>query len=272
MHFWKVNGAGNDFIILSALTLDLTEERFSALAKHLCHRRRSIGADGLMVVLPPEGKADFRMLFFNADGTKGEMCGNGARCICRFGYELGLSGEKQTIETTAGIITGKRLSEREYRIRLNDVTLTDLNHRVEVDGIRYDCAYVELGTPGVPHSVTEYRGDLWGDSEKLWQRMHDMRYHPAFPKGANVNFYQWIGEAEVRVLTFERGVEDYTLACGTGTGSIACTLWMQGKLPGGYLTAHNRGGTLAVTIEGNAGAVTSIELEGPTEVVHIYDV
>ena len=86
-----------------------------------------------------------------------------------------------------------------------------------------------------------------------------------------MNFYQTLTDTEVRVLTFERGVEDYTLACGTGCGSVAATLWMQGKLPGGRLTAHNRGGTLTVAIGGDAGAITSIHLQGPTEIVKCYD-
>ena len=102
--------------------------------------------------------------------------------------------------------------------------------------------------------------------------MRVLRYDPAFPKGANVNFYQVIGENEVRVLTYERGVEDFTLACGTGTGSVASTLWLQGRLPGNLLTAHTRGGTLKVTIGGENGEISSILLEGPTEVVNVYEV
>jgi diaminopimelate epimerase len=130
---------------------------------------------------------------------------------------------------------------------------------------------VELGNPGVPHAVAEYDGDLWADADCIRDHMELLRHDPAFPKGANVNFYQPMGEAEVKVLTFERGVEDYTLACGTGCGSIASTLWKKGRLPGNVLTAHNRGGTLKVTIGGEEGEITSILLEGPTEVVKIYD-
>ena len=120
--------------------------------------------------------------------------------------------------------------------------------------------------------MAEYDGDLWGDKEDLWDHMQQLRHDPAFPKGANVNFYQVIGENEVRVLTFERGVEDYTLACGTGTGSVACVLHKKGQLPSGVLTAHNPGGTLKITIGCDGDAITSIELEGPTEVVRHYEV
>ena len=102
--------------------------------------------------------------------------------------------------------------------------------------------------------------------------MQQLRYDAAFPKGANVNFYQRLADNEVRVLTFERGVEDYTLACGTGCGSIASVLWLSGKLPDGILTARNRGGVLTVTIGGEAGKITSIHLQGPTEVVTVYEI
>ena len=168
------------------------------------------------------------------------------------------------VQTDAGLVPGWRLNENQFKVKLNNPGVLDLYRKGEI-------AYVELGNPGVPHAVAEYDGDLWADADCIWDHMMMLRHDPAFPKGANVNFYQWIGENEVRVLTFERGVEDYTLACGTGTGSVACTLWMQGKLPGGYLTAHNRGGTLAVTVGGENGEIDSILLEGPTEVVKIYE-
>ena len=102
--------------------------------------------------------------------------------------------------------------------------------------------------------------------------MRQLRYDAAFPMGANVNFYQPISEGEVKVLTFERGVEDFTLACGTGCGSIASVLWTRGKLPEGKLTCLNQGGTLSVTIGGADGEITSIELEGPAELVREYEV
>jgi diaminopimelate epimerase len=129
---------------------------------------------------------------------------------------------------------------------------------------------VELGNPGVPHAVACYEGDLWADADCIWDHMKQLRHDPAFPKGANVNFYRWLGDAHVQVLTFERGVEDYTLACGTGTGSVAATLWMKGQLPGGHLVAENKGGTLSITITGENGTISAIDLEGPTEVVKIY--
>ena len=258
MKVWYMNGAGNDFMVMDARggTYD-----FEKLALELC---KITGADGFMAVDHSE-VADFKLHFYNSDGSRGEMCGNGARCICRFAYDNGIAGDTMTVETDAGLVPGWRLSESQFKVKLNNPGVLDLHRKGNI-------AYVELGNPGVPHAVAEYDGDLWADADCIWDHMMQLRHDPAFPKGANVNFYQWVGENEVRVLTFERGVEDYTLACGTGTGSVACTLWMQGKLPGGYLTAHNRGGTLAVTVGGESGEIHSILLEGPTEVVEIYEI
>ena len=258
MQVYYMNGAGNDFMVMDARD---GEYDFKKLAMELC---KLSGADGFMAI-DHSDKADFKLHFYNSDGSRGEMCGNGARCICRFACELGIAGDEMTVETDAGLVPGWRLSETQFRVKLNNPGILDL-HR------KGDIAYVELGTPGVPHAVGEYSGDLWADAPVIRDRMEALRHDPAFPKGANVNFYQWIGENEVRMLTFERGVEDYTLACGTGCGSTASTLWMMGRLPGGRLTAHNRGGVLTVSIEGSDGEISSIYLEGPTEIVKTYEV
>ena len=105
MRFTKMNGAGNDFLILNNLVEHIDHSLFPSIARTLCHRRLSIGADGLMVVESPGQGGDYRMLFYNADGSPGEMCGNGARCICRYGREAGLAGDEQTVETPSGIVT-----------------------------------------------------------------------------------------------------------------------------------------------------------------------
>ncbi len=256
MNVTYMNGAGNDFMVIDGrgLTLD-----YPKLAVEYC---RLTGADGFMVA-DHSDKADFRLHFYNSDGTRGEMCGNGARCICRFAYDHGMAGAEMTVETDAGLVPGWRLDKNQYKVKLNNPSILDLHRKGDV-------AYVELGNPGVPHGVAEYKGDLWADADSLKETLRALRYDPAFPKGANVNFYQVLGEGEIRILTFERGVEDFTLACGTGCGSVASVLWKKGQLPGNVLTAHNRGGTLKVTISGENGNVTGILLEGPTEVAQEY--
>ena len=257
MKIWHMNGAGNDFMVIDARG---EAYDFEKLAIELC---AITGADGFMAVDDSE-TADFRLHFYNSDGTRGEMCGNGARCICRFAYEMGIAGEKMVVQTDAGLVPGWRLDESTYRVKLNNPGVLDLHRKA-------DAAYVELGNPGVPHAVKEVPGLTWADGPRLWEMAKALRFDPAFPKGANANLYTWLDDTTIRILTFERGVEDYTLACGTGTGSTAAALWASGELPGGYLKAENRGGMLSVTVEGENGVITSLLLEGPTEITKIYE-
>ena len=267
MQFWKMNGAGNDFVVLNNLVEKLPEEIFPQVARTLCERHMSIGADGLMVVDTPTQGGDYKMLFFNSDGSIGEMCGNGARCICRYGYENGLAGEVQTVETTAGIVIGHRISERLYKIRLNDPTTIQLDSPVEIDGVEYACSYVELGNPGLPHAVVPYSNLKNADEHTLRELGRSLRWHPAFPKGANVNFYEITGEDEVYERTFERGVEDFTYACGTGTGSLVTVLTLQGKVSGSGVQVNMTGGQLIIDAEQSGGQITDLYLTGPTNIV-----
>jgi diaminopimelate epimerase len=254
MKIWHMSGAGNDFMVLDGRGL---QADWAALAVRYCALS---GADGFMAVDYAE-TADFRLHFYNSDGSRGEMCGNGARCICRFAYEHGLAGESMTLQTDAGPVYGWRLAEDRYRVQLPNPANLDLARKPGV-------AYVEVGCP---HAVTEYRGDLRADAQSLKEQMRALRFDPAFPKGANVNLYRWNGENCVQILTFERGVEDFTLACGTGTGSVACTLYRKGLLAGGKLTAHIPGGTLSIRLTTEGETITEIFLEGPTAFGKVYE-
>ena len=258
MECLHMSGAGNDFMVIDARGLEMD---FESLALKLCAQT---GADGFMAVGLSD-TADFRLHFYNSDGSRGEMCGNGARCICKFAFDHGIAKETMVVQTDAGLVYGWRIGENQYRVQLNNPGVLDL-HRTE------DSAYVELGNPGVPHSVVELPGLTWDMAEEIRERAKALRYHSAYPKGANVNFYHWLDHTTVRVMTYERGVEDYTLACGTGCGSTACALWTKGQLPGGVLTCQNKGGTLTVTVRGEDGVVTSLLLEGPAEVVKAYEI
>lgn len=258
MQVWHMSGAGNDFMVLDARGKQLN---FEKLALELC---KMSGADGFMAVDYADD-ADFTLHFYNSDGSRGEMCGNGSRCICRFACDNGIAGETMVIHTDAGLVPGWRLSENMYRVKLNNPGVLDLNRRE-------DAAYVELGNPGVPHGVVEVPGLTFAMREELRERAKALRYDPAFPKGANINFYTWLDEKTVRVLTYERGVEDYTLACGTGCGSVTSTLFSLGKLPGGKLTCENQGGILQVTVGAENGAISQIFLQGPAEILKIYEI
>ena len=252
---WHMSGAGNDFMVIDARGKRLD---FSQLAKTLCAQ---YGADGFMALDTAED-ADFRLHFYNADGSRGEMCGNGSRCICRFAYDNGIVPERMTLRTDAGLVYGWRLSESQYRVKLNLPSVLELHRRP-------DAAYVELGDPGIPHTLVELETLTFDRMAELLPYALELRHDPIFPKGVNVSFYTKLKKNEIRVLTYERGVEDYTLACGTGCGSIAAVLHAKGQLPEGKLIAYNRGGVLTVTLETEANILQGIYLEGPAEILSI---
>ncbi|MDD7215962.1 MAG: diaminopimelate epimerase [Anaerovoracaceae bacterium] len=269
MRFWKMNGAGNDFIIINNMEEKIPGEKFPYIAKTLCERHLSIGADGFMVVEKPSNPsaADYRMLFFNSDGSMGEMCGNGARCICRYGFENGLSGKVQRVETTAGVVIGKRIDKRLYRVRLNDPCNIRLDEPVEMDGRIYSCSYIELGNPGIPHCVVPVSNLKDYPETELFELGRKLRSYEGYPKGANVNFYEIVGENHILERTYERGVEDFTYACGTGTGSVVTVLTLQNKVSGQHVRVDMTGGTLFIDVERESDKIKNLYLTGPTNIV-----
>ena len=274
MKFWKMHGAGNDFILIDDREGSLADESLGLLAKTLCTRRLSIGADGLMIIRRPEQDGDLRMLFYNSDGSIGEMCGNGARCICRYAYENGFTEGRQTVavETTAGLVTGERLSERIYRIRLNDPTLIEPDHPLDTENGVCPASYILLGDPGIPHVCVPYPDLASADEDALRLLGRTLRFHPSLPKGANVNFYEELPDGTVYLRTYERGVEDFTHACGTGTGSVAVTL--ANAEPNGTIERDfsMTGGRLSVRIRKENGRIREVLLTGPTSIVAIGEV
>lgn len=261
MIFYKYCGAGNDFILLDwREEAGAVQERdLPALAKRLCDRHFGVGADGLMLVLPPERGGDCKMLFFNNDGSTAEMCGNGARCICKFCRDFGLSGDEPRIETPAGLVTGARVDENRYRVRLN----SPRNVRLQTVAAGVTCDYLELGEPGIPHAVVTT--DFTQDRDALRQFARKVRFAPEFPRGANVNLVCVTGENELRLLTYERGVEDFTLACGTGNGATAAALTLRGLIGGRGTRIVNDGGVLEVDII--PGEPVGIDLTGEARLV-----
>lgn len=268
MHFTKMNGAGNDFIILENLDRALAHQALPDIARALCDRRMSIGADGLMVLEPAgSGAADFRMLFYNSDGSMGEMCGNGARCVCRYGFEHGLSGEVQRIQTTAGLVTGRRVDKSNYRIALNLPGVVRLQQTLPADGGQFTCDYLELGNPGIPHAAVTYPNLAAVDENRLRGLGRGLRFHAAFPRGANVDFYELTGPDTLLVKPYERGVEDFTYACGTGAGATVAALTLRGIVTGRNVRVVMRGGELFVDAEVEDGAIKALYLTGPTRLV-----
>lgn len=195
------------------------------------------------------------------------MCGNGARCISRFAVERGY-GEADfvKIETGSGIVVGERITKRKYKVRLNPITYFEENGLIAIGDefhVPVEYTYVEMGTPGLPHLLVnkDSLDDSFFSSSEFKKRAASIRNHPAFEKGTNVNFYRIVSDDEINLATFERGVEDFTLACGTGAGSTVAALNKM-KLVGDYVKVNMPGGLLEIQIEGE-----DIYLTGPTNMV-----
>ena len=268
MHYAKMHGAGNSFILIEDLRGELRGEDLSVLALRLCDKKSGPGADGMIVVRCAED-ADLGMLFYNSDGSTGEMCGNGARCLARYGLEHGLVRDAQDIRilAPAGEVRARRITEELYELRLNDPSVIELCRSAETETGEERCAYVELGDPGIPHAVVEVPESAFSDPDALRERGRALRRSPSFPRGANVSFACPVGEGRVRAITFERGVEDFTLACGTGCGAIAVSFLLSGRAAGERLTVEMPGGVLSVSLRRTQSGARDILLTGPTAVV-----
>lgn len=272
MEFTKMQGAGNDFIIINNMELKLPVEKLPGIAKKLCQRKISIGADGFMVVDFPEEQADFKMRFYNSDGSIGEMCGNGARCISRYAYINNIAGKQMKIETGAGIVEAEVLQDRLVKVKLNKPEKVNLNNDLIIDDVKYECSYIELGNPGLPHAVVKYSGLKDIAESEIFELGRKIRFFEGYPKGANVNFFDVVNNNTAIVKTYERGVEDFTLACGTGSASAAVALILKGYLKEDKVKIIVPGGELFVEIKRNpqySNKVDELYLIGPTNIVAV---
>src|SRR5215470_13403759 len=208
LRFTKMDGAGNDFILIDNRAGDVELNR-SQIAR-LCDRHRGIGADGVLLLENPSNRADFRMRYFNADGGEAEMCGNGARCFARFANKVTGAGDKISFETPAGVISAELAGDL-VTLQMTEPTELQLSVPIQVDAEKRTIHFINSGVPHVVVSVPQI-GDI-----DVMREGSAIRHHQMFsPKGANVNFIEKRGADSIAVRTYERGVEDETLACGTG--------------------------------------------------------
>ena len=217
--FWKMHGAGNDFILVDDRGETFPTDRNDWIAS-ISRRNFGVGSEGV-ILIQPSAEHDFRMRFFNPDGGEVEMCGNGARCVARLASEIGAAGSDMRFDTVAGPI-GASVSDGIVRLDMTPPFDWVLNGSIEIDGETR--TYHQVNT-GVPHVVMQVDDAETIDLVKLGAAI---RYHEAFaPAGTNANFISLLGEDHLRVRTYERGVEAETPACGTGM--VACGL-IAGKL------------------------------------------
>ncbi len=261
--FDKMNGSGNDFIIIDNRSGAVPDEYQSEFSRLVCRRMFSLGADGV-ILIEDCAEADFRWQFYNADGSMAEMCGNGSRCAARFAWRHKIAGQSMTFATLAGIIEAEiRDEESLVKVRLTNPTDFRDNLSVELDGQEFPLHFVNSG---VPHAV------IFTDHDEVpvetWGRK--VRHHKLFaPEGTNVNFVQITGEDSIKVRTYERGVEGETLACGTGNVA-ACLYSAMRKGLRSPISVETRGGErnlVYFTLQGGLMAAKDIFLEGPTRLI-----
>lgn len=261
MNCSKMNGNGNDFLVIDNMSLALDGMVLSKTARLACRRREALGADGLLVAEPSE-RADFRMRLFNSDGSEGEMCGNGARCIARFAFEKGIvKSQDMTFETLGGdvhaVVRGERVT-----LDLAPVSVADavVDSHAEVDGFEFNYTFL---TVGVPHAVIFERehSRSFADYATLGRAIRNRL--DLFPEGTNVNFAVPSQERTgvLDVVTYERGVEDMTLSCGTGSTASAIAGMLLG-LTGERVEVINPGGVNLVSLEFSGSDLISPKLEG----------
>ncbi len=258
--FWKMHGAGNDFILVDdrAETFPATD---AAWLRTIGTRKTGVGCDGIILIQPSD-TANFRMRFFNPNGREAEMCGNGARCVARLAYEIGAAPSPMTIQTQAGVLRAEMEGDQ-VRLWMTDPRDWLMDQTLTLNGETVTYGFVNTG---VPHAVVEV-DDL--DALDVQKRGAALRHHPAFaPAGANANFIQVTGPQALRVRTYERGVEAETLACGTGMVASALVAAAAGRVVPPVQVIPTGGDVLSVDFVLNGTDARETTLLGPA--VHVF--
>jgi len=277
VHFIKMHGSSNDFVMVDEWkNVIIPEDKKADFSVRVSERHTGIGSDGVIFVQKSE-KADAKFIFYNPDGTIAEMCGNGIRCFAKYIYDTGhVAKTNLNVETLAGIKNLKLtlFNDKVEQVRVDmgspqlmrgeigitgDALDTFIDQKVDVDGIAYSITAVGTGNPHAVLFVDDVnRVDVVGIGQKI-RNMHEI-----FPKGVNVHFVQDLGRNEFRIRSYERGVENETLACGTGVCASAVAAVIRKKLdPRKMLRFFTLGGELNVEFEVEEGKITKVFLIGP---------
>jgi diaminopimelate epimerase len=262
LEFWKMSGSGNDFILIDNRDGQVRDEEMAYFVRRACRRRKSVGADGVIFVIASD-RYDFGWRFFNSDGGEVEMCGNGGRCVSRFAFLKGIAGPKMTFDTLAGPISSD-VSGRAVKVFMPLPT-----------GFRMDLGLsllpgwlsVDFVNTGVPHVVIRLE-DL--SDHPVFQQGRAVRYDSRFaPGGTNANFLRVCGPDQLQVRTYERGVEDETLACGTGAIACALVAALRGWVGDSPVKVKTQSGEdLIIHFKKKGDSFEQVALEGNTQIIY----
>lgn len=264
LHFVKMSGAGNDFIVIDNRNGKI--KRGSQLARKLCDRRWGIGADGLILVEKSK-KADYRMNYFNADGSYGGMCGNGGRCVALYNTITGLAGKKHTFEALNHAYQAI-VDQKSVTLRMRDPRNIALNITLPTPFGSIQGHYVDIGAPHVVIEVSQLKQRFRHlEDVPILNLGREIRYHDKFhPNGTNANFIEILGLNSLQMRTYERGVEDETLACGTGAiaSSIIASLVYELDPPIKVIPKSKK--ILQVNFRKSNGKISDVSLKGPATI------
>ncbi len=266
--FMKLSGSGNDFILVDNRRGLVDGKRASALAAKICAHRMSVGGDGL-ILIERSRKADFRWRLFNADGSEAEFSGNGARCAARFAYLKKIAPKHMTFETLAGMIEADMVAATRggkpetVKVRFPDPKGLRLNLNVAVNGATRQAHFLDTGVPHCVYLVDD------PDTMDIVGIGRPTRHHDLFkPAGTNVNFIKVLDAHRIRIRTYERGVEDETLACGTGSIASALLASLVAKVESPVTLVPQSGLELTVYFDARGEAFTNVYLQGDARAVY----
>ena len=258
--FTKAVATGNDFVIVDNRQGEIGI-KLSALAEKMCERKTAIGADGLLVI-EKSGKADFRMRIFNSDGSEAEMCGNGSRCAALYASTKKIAKPEMTIETIAGILKASVKGDI-IKVKLTEPGDIKWNFCLEINKCPYKLSFVNTGVPHVVYFVD--------DLEKIDVRNlgSHIRNHGEFsPEGTNADFVKIVDKHNIKIRTYERGVEDETLACGTGAVASAIISAEAEKMASPVVVETRSGEKVKVYFDSDGGIFKDVYLEGKAKLVY----
>jgi diaminopimelate epimerase len=259
--FYKMSGSGNDFIIVDNRAGIVDGGNLGSFVASICRRKLSVGADGV-ILIEASDRADFKWRFFNPDGGEVEMCGNGGRCAARLAYLKGIAGPRLSFETKSGVIRAEVTGER-VKLEMPEPTIPELDYPLKVEDETFTVSSITVGVPHVVIWVTDL------ETSPVFSVGRTIRYHDRFaPAGTNVNFVKQLDDGTFAIRTYERGVEDETLACGTGSVATALIAATKGMTTSPAVLRTRGGESLKVYFERSGAGFDSVFLEGEARVIY----